>query len=437
LSLVGCLFAYLEWKNFSIPTKVDSFAPQIDRAQRMRRDLTLVRPLIYFDKSAREDMSMLDDFIRLKPIIGQLFSGGEKNFLVVMQNNTELRASGGIWGSYGKLKIKDGKVESFQTDDTYTLDEANVGKFAPPVEVAEIIDDQWRFWNANWSPDFAKSAEQGLYFYSQVDKDTHFDGVIGPDLDLALNLLSISGPVKIDGYDFDLTKDNFVQKMVYDQVSDAVLASNQLPQSTIKPDQKNIMLAKIAVEIFNQAIKSGKQIDALKTIYKDLKNNDLQIYLTDANQQKIIDQLGWAKKIASDKNFAMVVDSNLGSKLDFVIDKNLTITKVDEKTYKATIEYKNNLDLGSDQGKQAFKNYRTFTRLFLPKGSKMVSQTGADMQFGLSHDQQTDCEYISATVVVKPGETGQLSFLWQPPENLVGAKLSVLRQAGSHVIINQ
>src|SRR3972149_2583662 len=167
------LLAYKDMKlgsRLNISANGEGIKQAVTTAEKIQKELILVRPLLIINRDWRQKLTLLDDIIDLKTVIYEL-SGveGEKTFLLVMQNKTELRPSGGIWGFYGIMKVKDGKKTAMKTDDTFNLDRANTGRLEPPLEMKDVFRDQWRFWNANWSPDFGKSVEQGLYFYKQAD----------------------------------------------------------------------------------------------------------------------------------------------------------------------------------------------------------------------------------------------------------------------------
>jgi hypothetical protein len=49
-------------------------------------------------------------------------NGEVRTFLILFQNNLELRPGGGFIGSFGILKVKDGTVVEFSTHDTANFD---------------------------------------------------------------------------------------------------------------------------------------------------------------------------------------------------------------------------------------------------------------------------------------------------------------------------
>ena len=373
LALTGLLFAKQEIKNLTIPRNSQDIENLFRKAKRIKRDVFLARPFLKFDKNLQNKLGLIDKIIKFEPLYNELAGiSQEKTYLLVMQNNAEMRPSGGIWGSYGILKIKNGKVTSLKTDDTYNLDKELVGKFPAPEEVADTIGNEWRFWNANWSPDFKVSAEQGLFFFDQVESTTKLDGVVGPNVDYILSLLEISGPVKLKDYSFDLDQNNFVQKMIYEPNSQAVLAATNDDSILVKGVKKNYILSDIAVSILNQAIANSQQTTLVEKTLNALGHGDLIFYSTNPAVQKEMEGVGWAGRMPSGGNFVYLADANLGSKLDFIVEKSMKVTKTSENRYRADLEYYNPGEKNADLITQIFKTYRSFVRLYLPKGAKLT-----------------------------------------------------------------
>jgi len=55
--------------------------------------------------------------------------------MVLLQNENELRASGGFIGSYGILTINDGKWQDLEINDVYQADGQLKGHVEPPAEI--------------------------------------------------------------------------------------------------------------------------------------------------------------------------------------------------------------------------------------------------------------------------------------------------------------
>ncbi len=441
LASIGLFFAQKETRLLSkntLPQNSAGFEELMKKIKRIKLDVFLSRPFLKLNTNWQNKLSMLDKIDQYEPLARELLgTNSEKSFLVVMQNNTELRPTGGIWGSYGILKMNNGKISSFKTDDTFYLDQQNIGKFDPPADIKDIIDDEWRFWNANWSPDFKNSVEQGLLFFKQVDPNITFDGVLGPNVDYLLSLLNISGPVELANHSFKLDQDNFLEKMIYEPTTLAAFESRKKymsPENIIIPQEKNLVLSTIGKEIIDQISSQKKEGQLVRATYDALKNQNLVLYLQKPDMQIKVEQLGWGGRMPKSGNFAMIVDANFGSKLDFVVNKEASIEQIAPNKYKMTLKYKNEYDPLSKS--QFFPNYRDFIRVFVPNGSTQIEQTGGEKISKMQKDNSDSLSYMSSMIVLEPGDQSNLSFVWEVPENVAKDNLSILKQPGSRININ-
>ncbi|MFH1145878.1 MAG: DUF4012 domain-containing protein, partial [bacterium] len=92
---------------------------------------------------------------------------GESNYLIMIQNSSELRPTGGFFGTYSFITMKEGKLIKFVTDNIYSLDynaKDKMNKIAPPPLQKYVKQWQWFLRDANWYPDFPTSARQVIDF---------------------------------------------------------------------------------------------------------------------------------------------------------------------------------------------------------------------------------------------------------------------------------
>ncbi len=392
--------------------------------------LKLIRPLLFLYPQYEKKYEQIDKIVTAKPILDQLLaSNGEKTFLVVMQNNAELRPSGGFWGSYGVMKVKDGAITSFKTSDSYNLDLQNKGKFSAPDEIKDIVEDEWRFWNANWSPDFKYSVEQGLSFYKEVEPDVHFDAVIGPNVDYLLQTLKISGPVDVPDHNFKVDENNFMQKMIYEPTDPAIYASKKDDPNFIYPTDKKPLLADLAKNIFDVIGKGNNLRSFLLATYNALEDKNLLLYFPQEDLEKTASDLYWAGRVNAQNNFVQVVDANLGSKLDFFIDKKLTVKKIAPCEYEGNLNYVNGYK--EDSKLTPFVIYRSLTRIFLPKDSTLIDFSGGQKVSNLNYDPKTDTSYLSTLLVIAPRENVNFTLRWKASGRCKNQDLEVVKQSGS------
>ena len=85
---------------------------------------------------------------------------GNNTFIVLLQNNWELRPSGGFMGSYALVQFENNVLKDISVQDIYVPDGQIQGHVNPPKPVLQAFQQGfWRLRDANWDPDFQKSAE--------------------------------------------------------------------------------------------------------------------------------------------------------------------------------------------------------------------------------------------------------------------------------------
>ncbi|MFA5318027.1 MAG: DUF4012 domain-containing protein [Patescibacteria group bacterium] len=114
-----------------------------------------------------------------------LFEEQEQVYLILLQNNTELRPTGGFIGNYGILKIKEGRITSLYIDDIYNLDKLAEEKLEiiPPEPLRKYFNrERWFLRDINWSPDFSISAHRAWAMYLLEGGQEKIDGIIAVTL---------------------------------------------------------------------------------------------------------------------------------------------------------------------------------------------------------------------------------------------------------------
>src|SRR5205814_2502742 len=85
-----------------------------------------------------------------------------RTYLLLGENDRELRATGGFIGTAGTLTIDRGQVSSFDYGSSYSFDD-QVAAPPPPRPLQRYLGiSRWYLRDSNWWPDFPSSAEQAL-----------------------------------------------------------------------------------------------------------------------------------------------------------------------------------------------------------------------------------------------------------------------------------
>lgn len=361
-----------------------------------------------------KDLSMLAD---IPAMIGY---PEPKSYLFLLLNNTELRPSGGFIGTYGIVKVADGGIESFFTDDVYALDgpaEAYL-KETPPEPLARYLRSPgWFMRDANWSPDFVVSAMNAERFYRLEGGKEEVDGVVGITPTLIARLLAVTGPITIEGSTF--TADNLADELEY-QVEKG-FAENGIPF----PQRKDIV-GKLGDELMRRLTSLPvSRLPELAAIAHDaVREKHLMAWFHDPALQEIADRRDWSGRleIASSSDQLAIIDANLASlKTDPKIERAIAYSlRPDGNSWiaRAAITYKH---VGRFDWRTT--RYRTYTRFYAPIGSEFVRGEGMMLDDKLNDprrrpgtiDQGVELgrAVFGGFISIEPGETRTLAVEWR------------------------
>ncbi len=296
---------------------------------------------------------------------------GSKRYLLIFQNNTEMRATGGFMGSFAEIKVNNGVLEHLNVPGggTYDLQGYLKTSLIAPKPL-QLLKARWEFQDANWFPDFPTSARQMIQFYNDSGGPS-LDGVIAVNAQYVVDLLKLLGPIEMPDYDRVIDSENFMfeaQKIVeleYDKVEN-------------KPKQ---FIGDLAPMLIDRAVETSSErfMEFVDILGKGLAKRDIQVYLTDDTLQQTILARGWGGAILQTAgDYLMIVDSNLGggktdavirqrANLDVRIDDNGTITNT------LTITRTHN---GLKNALFSGVNNVNFLRVYVPKGATLLSASG-------------------------------------------------------------
>ncbi|MEA3464020.1 MAG: DUF4012 domain-containing protein [Patescibacteria group bacterium] len=254
----------------------------------------------------------LSEFVDLISKI-QIFIGAnqDKRYLLVFQNNTELRATGGFIGSYALVDFSNGKIENIEAPGGGSYDtEAGLTARIIAPEPLHLVNPLWHFWDANWWPDWPTSANKLMWFYEKSDGPT-VDGVIAFTPTVVEKILSAIGPVDMtDNYGVIIDAENFwltAQKL-----------SEQKPDKTKEPKK---IIGDLMNKIINELparFNKDTMAALAKAIEENLSQKHILFYFTGEELQNKASDLGWDGRIKqANLDYLMVVNTNIaGGKSD-------------------------------------------------------------------------------------------------------------------------
>ena len=358
-----------------------------------------------------------------------------KKYVVILQNNQEMRGTGGFIGTVGELWLSAGSIEKMTFQDVYSVDLpiSGVWKEPSPAPIARWLEQKTLFLrDANWSPDFPTTAQVLLRYYTEERRlagiiPTDLNGIIAIQPDFFERLLRITGPVTVEDQTF--TADNFFDALQYD-------VHRGFEEKGIPRAQRKEVVAKLGDAVFQKvsALPAAEWPKLLDLATRSLTQKDILLYEQDPTLQRFLQLRAWAGEIGtSQADYLAVIDSNMGAwKTDGVMDKRV-VYQIDAKTptrgvATVTLRYKNTNRIPDWR----YTRYRDYVRVYVPEGSELMQATGA-MEDDLARtkgilvpgkvDVYRDLgkTVFGAFFAIEPGQTADLQFVYRLPESVAHA----------------
>ncbi|MBI2458948.1 MAG: DUF4012 domain-containing protein [Parcubacteria group bacterium] len=364
---------------------------------------------------------ILDKAVPLSQLIPALAGyPSQANYLVMLQNNDELRPTGGFLGTYGISRIKDGDILSFTTHDIYHLDMPVQKKIniAPPEPIKKYLNDKWYLRDANWSPDWPTAARTINKFYQTesflnpaAEKIPEFSGLLAVTPKLVTDFLKITGPVTIEGQAYD--QNNFQDLLQYRvEKGYLVLGVSAWQRKEVIGE----IFKQLKIKIFDLPARQWSEI--INTAINNLTEKNLLLYLADSQLESLAAQNGWAGEIKNYYgDYLMVVDANLAAlKTDAVMSRSLNY-KITEQagrglSAKLTLNYAHNGRL--DWKTSAYKSY---TRVYAPLGSQLIKISGYKPE-DIATGSEAGKTWFGFYLTVEPGKINNITVEYKLPPGL-------------------
>jgi hypothetical protein len=355
---------------------IDTIDPSIIPAEHQARYLEMKDKLAFLETNLVEFVEIVE---QAKEFLGLNI---DKRYLLVFQNNAELRASGGFIGSFALLDFRDGKIMNIEVPGGGSYDtEAGLLDRVVAPEPLWLVNPLWHFWDANWWPDWRMSAQKLMWFYEKSNGPT-VDGVISLTPTVIERFLSVIGPVDMTAeYGTVINAENFweVTQTFAEQKSDV----------TNKPK-------KIIGDLFDKIIKEmpsrlNKEvfIGLVKETEACLSEKHVLLYFGDPGLEKKVGEYGWDGKIKEAfRDYLMVVNTNIGGgksdrKIRETIKHNAEVQ--DDGSVIDTVVIKREHTAGKNEPFSGVRNV-DWLRVYVPLGSKLISASGfespANIYFG-------------------------------------------------------
>ncbi|MEK9159916.1 MAG: DUF4012 domain-containing protein [Patescibacteria group bacterium] len=391
--------------------------------------------------SFKDKLSALTSFFDLwvsakEPLLTALGDHTPQHYLVLLQNNDEMRQGGGFIGSVAIVELNDGRLADLAFHDVYDFDGRYFEHLEVPVHELKALTPEWRLRDSNISADFPISAEKAMWLL-QEEGGPGVDGVIGLNLSAAQALLEDTGPLKLPSIKKEISAETFP----------AVIST--LVEAKVNKTSPKAVLGELLTAFMDQMKSSTVKTSVALTAMDEAHKKQILFYHREPAVQELFDSLGLTGDLPAlseiDHDFFMPVFTNIGAnKTDRYMETHLqhdtqifedgsmvsSVTVQRTHTYNAATQSWLKSTLAS-YGFSAWNpgleqvlgnaNNHSGIRLYIPANATILETEGVlrdEVQF--YYDPLQDLSYYYVDQTVAPGTSESFTIHFALPWNFHG-----------------
>ena len=378
---------------------------------------------------------------------------GPKTYMLLLQNEDELRPTGGFITSVGNLVLHNGKIISlqFESVDNDVQEDWSKPYPAAPWQLQEYMDSPVLILrDANWFSDFPTTTLWVEYLYAYTHSHS-VDGIIAFDQQFLVMLLGTLEPLNVGETSYPLTSENVIEYM---RQAKAPPIGEEIPAGW---DRKEF-ISEIANAILME-LNSGNAQDwgeIAQVVSQALAQRHLLLQFDDPVLAALIAERGWDNAIRPEEgDFLMVTDTNIGSnKTNAAVEMRLTydvdLSDLSSPVGTLTLHHKNNsrqkvpchwgeqMPGLEDEWYPIDRCYWTYTRVYKQAGVELIDATphaipddwmilGKSVPAGVDELDDEDLPGVQGfgTLLVVPGGNSlSTSFKFALPQTVLSTDTS-------------
>ncbi len=369
---------------------------------------------------------------------------GSKKYLLLVQNEDELRPTGGFITAADTLVIRNGRMGAVTFVNSGDLDNWSRPYPVAPWQLKQYMNSRVLiFRDANWFTDYRTAAMYAEYLYS-YSEDQSVDGVIAFDQHLLVEILKVTGPIEVEDAPYPIDANNVVEYMRAAKVP--------TPENLATPGWNyKAFLNKITIALIAKIFGGEVQWEPLTTVLlQALNEHHLLLQFDDPSMISLLERYHWDGAVRpEDGDFLMVVDSNIGfNKTSTVIETSLTyevdLTNSISPTGLLTVDHENKAEEVAvckhwskikAEGEQYYPIsdcYWNYLRVYTPKGTELleaVPQAIPDNWMIIKRDNPSQVDILEEDIegiqafgtlqVVPDGESLSMNFQFALPAGVI------------------
>lgn len=428
-----------------MPQLLPSFDAALEELDEVEKQLQEIDPNDYPKKI--KGYSIQDTLIQVKdtftngnkfahdarPVLAKLPEAmGEPNpvnYLILFQNDKELRPTGGFITAYALVTMDRGRFKIIRSEDIYNIDH-DESYLSAPDPIKRYLVPGLYMRDSNFSPDFQKSMQDFEVYYNHLSDFPKIEGIIAVDTEFVRSFMEVTGPLYIAEYGETFEAENIVYELE--------LYSEKILSGYTRKD----LLGKLMGEMVNKVFSSKKDQwrPLMNKGIEEMNNKHMLFYFHDEIWQNFAQEYNFAGRIKDyDGDYLHVNDANLGGlKSDYWVERevNQKINIADDGTVtkEVAITFYNR---GAYDGWLNAQT-RTYTRIYVPLGSKLISSEGGDYGSNAEVSEDLGKTVFANFTRTSPLTSQTIKFTYELPFKLKGVgllgkkdyKLMVQKQSG-------
>lgn len=290
-------------------------------------------------------------------------------YIILLQNNTEIRPTGGFMGSYAVLNFNNNTLRQWRIEDIYIPDGQLKGHVDPPAPIQQAFrQGWWKLRDSNWEIDF-NDAAQDINWFFEKGGEKEIDGIIGLNFGLVKKWIGIIGPINPHGYSEEINQSNFYK------LAQSYAQENSFPGSM----QKRNYLSAVGEVLLDRTLHANfvKKIKVAKLIFNNLENQQMMIWFKDESLSSEVKKLNWDGGLGDyDMDYLYIVETNLGvNKANCCVERKVEheVDTDQDLLEKISIKFENMNTLESSRPPLAWGgDYLNYLRIVVPKNAQIT-----------------------------------------------------------------
>src|SRR5450759_4381838 len=272
----------------------------------------------------------------LKMAPNMLGATGPRRYFLAVQNNAEVRGTGGLVGAYAVLRIDRGSIslDAVGTDRDFRTGTVPLADLGPDYAERYGTGGPTLWSAAGLSPDWP-SAGTVMARLWEAQGGGHLDGVIGLDPRAIAGLLSVTGPVTVQG-----------RRIASANVADFVMRDEYVESDVPQTERKDV-LADLALALYQRVVAGGYATVAMgRALGSAAAGGHLQVMSTNPVEQAVLQpmRVSGALPAVPGVFLDVVMNNAAGNKVDYYLRRKVSYVRTGSRAGRLTVTLTNTVD---------------------------------------------------------------------------------------------